>query len=84
MNKMNELAVKVHLKGMRKKAEAMQKLNGILTKKKIGSMQLDFLIIILLVVIVGALLLGLAKTAFPDLFNSVIKKVKSVFSAGLA
>ena len=47
---------------------------------KKGSQTTDFMIIALIVVIVGAALLGLLQVAMPDLFQSIINKIKSTFS----
>ena len=46
---------------------------------KKGSQTTDFMIIALIVVIVGAALLGLLKTAMPELFQGILNKIKSTF-----
>lgn len=47
---------------------------------KSGSQTTDFMIIALIVVIVGAALLKLLEVAMPDLFQSILDKIKSTFS----
>lgn len=47
---------------------------------KKGSQTTDFMIIALIVVIVGAALLGLLQVAMPELFQGIINKIKSTFS----
>lgn len=48
--------------------------------KKSGSGALDFLLICIIVVVVGAALLAIMKTAMPDLFEHIIDMITSHFT----
>lgn len=51
-----------------------------LTATRRGSGTLEYLIIALMVVIVGAALLAVVRVAFPELFNDMINKIKETFT----
>lgn len=54
--------------------------NAIIAKKKGMDTYIAVLIVALIAVIVGAVLMGVMKTAFPELFNDIIDKIKSTFT----
>ncbi|MDD6484035.1 MAG: hypothetical protein PUF72_05610 [Clostridiales bacterium] len=67
---------KLVLKALCKKNEIMGKLKRGCTKA--GSQTTDWLIIAVFVVIIGAALIILGKTAFPDLFESIIDRISGI------
>lgn len=72
---MENLLVNMTLK--RKQVESCIGKKLKLNKK--GSQTTDFMIIALIVVIVGAALLGLLKVAMPELFQGILDKIKNTF-----
>ena len=66
------------LKTLKDKANltAMHMMNYMKEKKGEGSFT-DVVIVILIVAIVGSVILGLLRIAMPDVFNTIITKVKA-------
>lgn len=68
------------LKAMTARDNAVNNFRSKFKLKKNGSQTLDFLIIALIVIIVGAALLTTMKAAMPNLFDSIITQIQGFFT----
>lgn len=79
MININRILYAVGLEGYKAKAKVKNIVQQFL-KKEDGDGFLDVLIKMLIVVIIGAALLALLRVAIPDLFEDILRKIRSVFT----